>query len=68
MAVEPSPAMRKLGKYLTEDVEKIVWFDTLARIVNVHDLDGLFDIVYCGYVLEEISDAECKEILFFLIF
>jgi hypothetical protein len=40
VAVEPSAAMRKLGKFLTEDIQNIVWFDTLARIVNSHDLDG----------------------------
>jgi len=60
IAIEPSTAMRKLGKYLTQDIEKITWFDSLARLVNAHDTDGLFDIVFCGYVLEEVKTPEGK--------
>jgi len=60
VAVEPAVPMRKLGKFLTEDLQKIMWFDSLARLVNVHDMDGLFDIVYCGYVIEEAKSPEGK--------
>jgi len=58
VAIEPATPMRKLGKFLTQDIENIVWFDSLARIVNMHDMDGLFDIVYIGHVLEEVNGAE----------
>ncbi len=60
MAIEPSTPMRKLGKYLTQDIKKISWYDSLARLINAHDCDGQFDVVYVGYVLEEVKTPEGK--------
>ena len=53
VGVEPAAGMRKLGKHLTQDIDNMIWLESLARIVNVPDIDGGFDFVYCGYVLEE---------------
>jgi len=63
VAVEPAVPMRKLGKFLTEDLEKIAWFDSLARLINMHDMDGLFDVVYCGYVIEEAKNPEARALI-----
>jgi ribosomal protein RSM22 (predicted rRNA methylase) len=53
-AVEPNSNMRKLGKYLTEDLNKngnILWVDSLAMIPGQGGERGKFDIVILGYVL-----------------
>jgi hypothetical protein len=57
-AVEPNLNMRKLGKYLTEDLNKdnnILWVDSLAMIPGQGGERGKFDIVILGYVLQEIK-------------
>lgn len=63
IAVEPSTAMRKLGKHMTQDVEKILWLESLAQTINISSVD-LVDFVYCGYVLEEASNAESNFLFF----
>ena len=57
VACEPSKIMRKVGKHLTQDMDKINWIDMLAKTA-VYDYARGFDIVYCGYVLEEATNAE----------
>jgi len=50
--------MRKLGKYLTEDLNKdnnILWVDSLAMIPGQGGERGKFDIIILGYVLQEIK-------------
>lgn len=58
IACEPSKVMRKVGKHLTQDISKIVWIDMLAKTA-IYDFSKSFDIVYCGFVLEEAKNAEC---------
>jgi hypothetical protein len=46
--------MRKLGKFLTEDInvdQKILWTDSLAMIPGTGGERGKFDIIILGYVL-----------------
>jgi hypothetical protein len=48
--------MRKLGKYLTEDLNKkcnnsILWVDSLSMIPGIGGDRGKFDIVILGFVL-----------------
>ena len=46
--------MRKLGKFLAEDLNKnnnILWVDSLAMIPGQGGERGKFDIVILGYVL-----------------
>lgn len=55
-AVEPSTAMRKLGKYLTEELNEktgnnILWVDSLSMIPGIGGEKGKFDIVIIGFVL-----------------
>jgi hypothetical protein len=63
--------MRKAGKHLTQDISKIIWIDMLAQTA-VYDYAKSFDLVYCGYVLEEAKSAECitplhfKKFMYFL--
>jgi ribosomal protein RSM22 (predicted rRNA methylase) len=61
-AVEPNVAMRKLGKYLTEEVNdkfnnSILWVDSLSMVPGVGGERGKFDIVILGYVLQEVPTA-----------
>ena len=58
-AVEPNTNMRKLGKYLTEDLNEkgnILWVDSLAMIPGQGGERGKFDIVILGYVLQEVAN------------
>lgn len=64
VACEPSKVMRKIGKYLTQDIDKITWIDILAK-TTVFDFAKGFDIVYCGYVLEEAKNSECRKLILF---
>mmetsp|Transcript_32134 Transcript_32134/g.49141 ORF Transcript_32134/g.49141 Transcript_32134/m.49141 type:complete len:149 (+) Transcript_32134:942-1388(+) len=60
-AVEPNPNMRKLGKYLTEDLNSesnILWTDSLAMIPGHGGQRGKFDMVILGYVLQEIQNQK----------
>ena len=55
-AVEPSTNMRKLGKYLTEELNEkcgngILWVDSLSMIPGIGGDKGKFDIVIVGFVL-----------------
>lgn len=58
-AVEPNVNMRKLGRFLTKDLNednKILWVDSLAMIPGHGGERGKFDIVILGYVLQEIRN------------
>lgn len=53
-AVEPNVNMRKLGKFLTKELDEnnnILWVDSLAMIPGTGGERGKFDIVILGYVL-----------------
>ena len=53
-AVEPNTNMRKLVKFMTEDLNKngnILWVDSLAMIPGQGGERGKFDVVILGYVL-----------------
>jgi hypothetical protein len=54
--VEPSTNMRKLGKYLTEELNEksgnsMLWVDSLSMIPGIGGEKGKFDIVIVGFVL-----------------
>ena len=66
IACEPSRVMRKIGKHLTKDIDKIIWMDFLSKTVN-YEFAYSFDMVYCAYVFEEIKNSESK-MKFFLFF
>jgi ribosomal protein RSM22 (predicted rRNA methylase) len=54
-AVEPNSMMRKLGKFMTKDVEpEILWVDALSMIPGLGGTRGQFDLVMMGNVLTEI--------------
>lgn len=63
-AVEPAQAMRKLGKYLTEELNEqkcnnsILWVDSLAMIPGIGGEKGKFDLVILGFVLQEVPTAK----------
>jgi ribosomal protein RSM22 (predicted rRNA methylase) len=56
-AVEPNTNMRKLGKFLTEEINEkdcnnsILWVDSLSIIPGIGGEKGKFDIILLGYVL-----------------
>lgn len=55
-AVEPNVNMRKLGKYLTEEINEkaensILWVDSLSMIPGSGGERGKFDIIIVGFVL-----------------
>lgn len=58
-AVEPNINMRKLGKYISEELNEnnnILWTDSLAMIPGQGGERGKFDIIILGYVLQEIAN------------
>ena len=53
-AVEPNVNMRKMGKFLTKDLNEdnsILWVDSLAMIPGAGGERGKFDVIILGYVL-----------------
>jgi ribosomal protein RSM22 (predicted rRNA methylase) len=67
-AVEPNTNMRKLGKYLTEELNEktgnnILWVDSLSMIPGIGGEKGKFDLVILGYVLQEVATAKARELL-----
>lgn len=64
-AVEPNMAMRKLGKFLSENTDdnlyNALWVDSLAMIPQGEK--GKFDIVILGYVLQEIPSAKGRQLV-----
>ncbi len=62
-AVEPSTAMRKMGKFLTEELNEkcnnsILWVDSLSMIPGIGGEKGKFDLVILGFVLQEVPTAK----------
>lgn len=65
-AVEPNVNMRKLGKYLTEPINKennILWVDSLAMIPGHGGERGKFDIAILGYVLQEVQNQKGRQMV-----
>ena len=65
-AVEPNVNMRKLGKFLTQDLDEkgnILWTDSLAMIPGTGGERGKFDVVILGYVLQEVSNPRGREMI-----
>ena len=59
-AIEPNVNMRKLGKFMTNDLNEksnILWLDSLSMIPGSGGEKGKFDIVNIGYVLQEVSSS-----------
>jgi ribosomal protein RSM22 (predicted rRNA methylase) len=64
--VEPNVNMRKLGKFMTTDLNEnnnILWLDSLAMIPGTGGEKGKFDIVIVGYVLQEITSARGRQLV-----
>ena len=59
-AVEPNLAMRKLGKFLSEEQfnNEVLWVDSLAMIPAGER--GKFDLIIVGYVLQEVPNAKLR--------
>lgn len=60
--------MRKLGKYLTEELNEkcqnsILWVDSLSMIPGIGGDKGKFDVVILGFVLQEVPTAKQRELL-----
>lgn len=47
IACEPSKVMGKVGKHMTQDIEKVIWIDMLAQ-TTVYDYTRSFDVVCYG--------------------
>lgn len=65
-AVEPNVNMRKMGKFLTKELNEkgnILWLDSLAMIPGIGGEKGKFDIVILGYVLQEVSSARGRQLV-----
>ena len=66
-AVEPNINMRKLGKFVSEDLaaknNNILWADSLAMIPGQGGERGKFDIVILGYVLQEIKSQKARMLI-----
>ena len=59
--MEPNVNMRKLGKFMTKDLNEknnILWVDSLAMIPGSGGEKGKFDIVILGYVLQEVANSK----------
>ena len=51
-AVEPSTEMRRVGKFMTKNLEpEILWVDSLSLIPGGGGERGKFDVVVLGHVL-----------------
>ncbi len=55
--------MRKLGKFLTAEQFKneILWVDSLSMIPSGER--GKFDMIILGYVLQEVSTAQARQLI-----
>eukprot|EP00347_Sterkiella_histriomuscorum_P011134 403373629 len=67
-AVEPNVNMRKLGKYLSEDLNEkaengILWVDSLSMIPGSGGEKGKFDIIVIGFVLQEVASAKQRQLI-----
>jgi len=67
-AVEPNTAMRKLGKFLTEELNEksensLLWVDSLSMIPGIGGERGKFDLVVLGYVLQEVPSARQRQMI-----
>jgi ribosomal protein RSM22 (predicted rRNA methylase) len=53
--------MRKLGKYLSEELNEnnnILWADSLAMVPGQGGERGKFDLIILGYVLQEVANQK----------
>jgi ubiquinone/menaquinone biosynthesis C-methylase UbiE len=55
--VEPSDAMRKLGKYISQEHKQVTWVSSLSETLRF-DKHQYFDVVSICNVLEEIPTPE----------
>ena len=65
-AVEPNVNMRKLGKFMTKDLNEnnnILWVDSLAMIPGAGGERGKFDIAILGFVLQEIANSKGRKMV-----
>ena len=67
-AVEPNVNMRKLGKYLSEELNEkaensILWVDSLSMIPGSGGERGKFDLIILGYVLQELPTSKQRALV-----
>lgn len=62
-AVEPSKEMRTVGKKLSFKQPDIKWAESLANLPSIAGKDGLFDLVICGYVLNEVENPVTRNLI-----
>lgn len=55
--VEPASAMRRLGKYISQEFDNMAWVASLADTLKF-DHHKTFDVVSISNVLEEIPTPE----------
>lgn len=58
--VEPAASMRRLGKYISQEFENMVWVSSLSDTLKF-DQHKVYDVVSISNVLEEIPTPERKE-------
>lgn len=66
--MEPNTSMRKLGKYVAEELNEkaensILWVDSLSMIPGSGGDRGKFDLVILGYVLQEVPAAKQRQMI-----
>lgn len=60
-AVEPNTIMRKLGKFLTNQLKtEIIWVESLTMIPGTGIDRGKFDLIYLSYVLQELPTSKLR--------
>ncbi len=65
-AVEPSTSMRKLGKFLADDINdkyNTLWVDSLSMIPGTGGERGKFDLIMVGYVLQEVATPKARVLI-----
>ena len=62
-AVEPSKEMRTVGKKLSYKQPNIKWAESLANLPSIAGDGGLFDLVICGYVLNEVENPVTRNLI-----
>lgn len=59
---EPQHFMRKLGKHITQDNNRVIWVDNLQRLLTLPKTSS-FDVIYLGHVLQELPNAQSRIIV-----
>jgi ribosomal protein RSM22 (predicted rRNA methylase) len=66
-AIEPNMYMRKLGKYMSKDIEQFSWGESIHE-TNFLGKNKKFDFINCSFVLEEVSSPEERKLIIETLF